>query len=47
MKIRLKLDQEYHLIDPKFYNKKGRYLFQSLLAALAPVSYTHLRAHET
>lgn len=35
MKIRLKLDQEYHLIDPKFYNKKGRYLFQSLLAALA------------
>ena len=34
MKIRLKFDQEYHLIDPKFYNKKGRYLFQSLLAAL-------------
>jgi len=35
MKIRLKFDQEYHLIDPKFYNKKGRYLFQSLLAASA------------
>ena len=35
MKIRLKLDKELHLIDPKFNNKKGRYLFQSLLAAFA------------
>jgi CBS-domain-containing membrane protein len=35
MKIRLKVDHEYNLIDPKFYKKKGRYLFQSLLAAFA------------
>tara|TARA_Y100001958_G_scaffold14205_1_gene8695 strand:- start:2690 stop:3220 length:531 start_codon:yes stop_codon:yes gene_type:complete len=35
MKIRLKLDKEFHLIDPIFFKKKFRYIFQSFLASIA------------
>ena len=35
MKIRLKLDKEFHLIDPVFFKKRSRYFFQSLLASIA------------
>lgn len=35
MKIRLKLDREFHLIDPVFFKKKFRYIFQSFLASIA------------
>ena len=35
MKIRLKLDKEFHLIDPVFFKKRSRYFFQSILASTA------------
>ena len=35
MKIRLKLDREFHLIDPIFFKKKFRYISQSILASIA------------
>ena len=35
MKIRLKSDQKFYLIDPEFFQKKIRYVFQSLLAVLS------------
>tara|TARA_Y100001954_G_scaffold98622_1_gene107416 strand:- start:3134 stop:3664 length:531 start_codon:yes stop_codon:yes gene_type:complete len=35
MKIRLKLDKEFHLIDPIFFKKKFRYILQSFLASIA------------
>ena len=35
MKIRLKLDREFHLIDPGFKSKRKRYLLQSLFASIA------------
>ena len=35
MKIRLKFDREFHLIDPVFFKKKFRYIFQSFLASIA------------
>ena len=35
MKIRLKFDREFHLIDPIFFKKKFRYIFQSFLASIA------------
>jgi len=35
MKIRLKLDKEFHLIDPVFFKKKSRYFFQSIIASTA------------
>ena len=35
MKIRLKFNQKFYLIDPGFFQKKMRYVFQSLLAVLS------------
>ena len=35
MKIRLKFDREFHLIDPNFIKKKSRYILQSILASVA------------
>ena len=35
MKIRLKLDKEFHLIDPIFFKKRSRYFFQSVIASIA------------
>ena len=35
MKIRLKLDREFHLIDPGFKSKRKRYLLQSFFASIA------------
>ena len=35
MKIRLKFDREFHLIDPIFFKKKFRYIFQSFIASIA------------
>ena len=35
MKIRLKLDKEFHLIDPVFFKKRSRYFFQSVIASIA------------
>tara|TARA_S200000501_G_scaffold156844_1_gene148024 strand:- start:228 stop:758 length:531 start_codon:yes stop_codon:yes gene_type:complete len=35
MKIRLKFDKEFHLIDPVFFKKRSRYVFQSFLASTA------------
>jgi len=35
MKIRLKFDKEFHLIDPGFKSKRKRYLFQSFFASVA------------
>ena len=35
MKIRLKFDKEFHLIDPIFFKKRSRYFFQSVIASIA------------